>query len=131
MGNIINKEQLMEKLKNAKNEVKMLSVLAFDVDWIALRETWYEKINAGELRVEIILESEEETYKRSIIASNRRFSGETRSYEPGSFLNILHAPSLDLRKYLLDRGCRYMEPAEDIKGDASINYKQCAIKYIF
>lgn len=125
MGNIINKEQLMEKLKNAKKEVKVLSVLAFDIDWLALRETWFDKINAGELRVEIILESEEEAYKRSIIASNRRFSGETRSYEPGSFLNILHAPSLDLRKYLLDRGCRYTEPIEDIKGDASINYKQC------
>lgn len=125
MSNIINKEKLMEKLINAKQEVKMLSVLAFDIDWTALREIWFDKINAGDLSVEIILESEEQAYKRSIIASNRRFSGENRSYELGSFLNILHAPGLDLRKYLLDRGCKYMEPVEDMKGDASINYKQC------
>lgn len=125
MNNIIEKNELTEKLKAAKNEVKMLSVLAFDIDWTALREVWFEKINAGILSVEIILESEEEAYKRSIIASNRRFSGEQRSYELGSFLNILHAPSLDLRKYLLDRGCKNMEPLEDIKGAESINYRQC------
>jgi len=87
LNNVINKSDLMEKLKNAEREVKVLSVLAFDIDWIALREGWFNKINAGDLRVEIILESEEEAYKRSIIASNRRFSGEERSYELGSFLN--------------------------------------------
>lgn len=124
MSNIIDKKQLMEKLINATHEIKILSVLAFDIDWTELREVWFEKINKGDLSVEIILESEEEAYKRSIIASNRRFSGESRSYELGSFLNILHAPRLDLRKYLLDRGCKYMEPIEDMKGEASINYKQ-------
>lgn len=124
MSNLITKVELVEELKNAKSEVKILSVVAFDIDWDEVRDIWFEKINEGSLSVEIILESEEEAYKRSIIASNKRYSGENRSYELGSFLNILHAPSLDLRKYLLDRQCKYMEPIEDIKGNEINGYKQ-------
>ena len=123
MSNFINKETLVSKMKKAKSHVRILSVVAFDFDWAELREVWYPKIDSGELTVEIITESEPEVSKRSIIASDRRISGMRRSYELGNFMNILRAPSLDLRKYLLDHNCKNMEPENDIKNDN--NYKQC------
>lgn len=106
MSNFVNKEVLVSKMKKAKSRIRILSVVAFDFDWTEFRDAWYEKISAGELKVEIITESEPEVNKRSIIASDRRISGMRRSYELGNFMNILKAPSLDLRKYLLDRGCK-------------------------
>lgn len=125
MANLINKETLIAKMQKAKFRVRILSVVAFDFNWIELREHWYPKIDAGELSVEIIMESESLVNKRSIIASDRRISGLKRSYELGSFLNILKAPSLDLRKYLLDRGCKNMEPKSDVSVNENDEYKQC------
>lgn len=125
MANLIDKQTLVSKMKKAKSRIRILSVVAFDFDWTELRDIWYPKIDAGELRVEIITESEPEVNKRSIIASDRRISGMKRSYELGNFMNILRAPSLDLRKYLLDRKCKNMEPHSDVKGEDSIGYEQC------
>ena len=125
MASLIDKQTLVSKMKKAKSHIRILSVVAFDFDWTELRDVWYSKINAGELKVEIITESEPEVNKRSIIASDRRISGMKRSYELGNFMNILRAPSLDLRKYLLDRKCKNMEPSSDIKGNESDGYKQC------
>lgn len=125
MANLIDKQILVSKMKKAKTRIRILSVVAFDFDWTELRDIWYPKINAGELKIEIITESEPEVNKRSIIASDRRISGMKRSYELGNFMNILRAPSLDLRKYLLDCGCKNMEPCSDVKGEESNGYEQC------
>ncbi len=124
MANLIDKKTLVSKMKKAKSHIRILSVVAFDFDWAELRDIWYPKINAGELKVEIILESEPEVNKRSIIASDRRISGIRRSYELGNFMNILKAPSLDLRKYLLDLGCKNMEPNQDVN-NCNEQYEQC------
>ena len=41
MSNLITKVELVEKLKNAKSEVKILSVVAFDIDWDEVRDIWF------------------------------------------------------------------------------------------
>lgn len=122
-NHFITKIELCEKLKSAKCIVRILGVVAFNFDWDELREIWYEKINSGTLRVEIICESEPQISRQSVIASDRRFSGLSRSYELANFQTTLNAPAMDLRKYLCDRGCDHLEPKSDIKGRP--DYKQC------
>ena len=117
------KEDLTGMMKNAKNRVRVLGVLPFNFDWDELKEIWFNKINKGKLSVEIICEAEHFVNLQSIIASDKRISGEERSYELGNFLNILAAPESDLRKYLIDEGCNFLEPESDIK-EKQESYKQ-------
>lgn len=109
-SNIFNKEELVSRIKKAKHTIRILGVLAFDLKWEDFREQWFNQINSGEIKIEIICEAENFISNQSIIASDRRISGEDRSYELGNFINILSAPISNLRKYLLDRGCKNMDP---------------------
>lgn len=119
----VDKAFLTEKMKEAKVRVRILGVVAFDFDWYEVRDIWKDKINAGTLRVEIILESEQQIHNKAIIAADRRISGWKRSYEFANFMTILNAPSMDLRKYFIDCKCKNMEPIEDMKSES--DYKQC------
>lgn len=125
----VNKQFLMGKMKNAKMRVRILGVIAFDFDWMEIREEWKNRIDAGTLKVEIIMESEQEVHKKSVIAADRRISGLKRSYEFANFLTILNAPLMDLRKYFIDCKCHNLEPVEDMKKniDYTEDYKQCFI----
>ena len=58
MSNLITKVELVEKLKNAKSEVKIWIVVAFDIDWDEVLDILFEKINEGSLSVESNLEKE-------------------------------------------------------------------------
>lgn len=108
-GVIIDRQELIGKIKRAKNRVRILGVLAFDLKWEDLREQWFNQINNGEINIEIICEAENFISNQSIIASDRRVSGEDRSYELGNFINVLSAPLNNLRKYLLDRDCKNID----------------------
>lgn len=112
-GAFIGKEELMGKIKKAKNRVRILGVLAFDLKWEDLREQWLKQIDAGVIKIEIICEAENYVSNQSIIASDRRISGENRSYELGNFINILSAPMNNLRKYLVDHECKNIEPEDE------------------
>ena len=129
MSNFVNKQFLVDKMKNAKVRVRILGVIAFDFDWMEVRDIWKEKIDAGLLQVEIVMESEQEAHKKSVIAADRRISGLKRSYEYANFLTILNAPLMDLRKYFSDCNCKNLEPIEDMKKDPNYtdDYKQCFI----
>lgn len=112
-SNLIGKEELMSKIKKAKKRVRILGVLAFDLQWEELREHWFTQINSGSLKIEIICEAENYVSNQSIIAADRRISGESRSYELGNFINILSAPMNNLRKYLIDHECKNIEPEDE------------------
>ncbi len=112
-GIFVNKNELMGKIRKAKKRVRFLGVLAFDIKWEELREQWFKQIDNGELCVEIICEAEYFVSNQALIASDKRVSGEERSYELGSFMNILAAPMNNLRKYLLDHDCKNIEPTKD------------------
>lgn len=125
MATIINREELMAAIENAETCVRFLGVLPFDINWDKFKEDWCIRINNGSLLVEIICEASHFVSGQSIIASNKRISGENRSYELGSFINILNAPDSKLRKYLIDNNCRNLEPVEDIPKNERKGYKQC------
>ena len=121
----INKEQLLKEIRNANKHVRFLGVLPFNIEWDAFKEDWYGKINDGNFSVEIICEAPHFVNTQSIIAADRRISGESRSYELGSFINILEAPKNKLRKFLVDKNCKNLEPKEDIPKEYRKNYQQC------
>lgn len=118
----VDKSFLIQRMKEAKVKVRILGVVAFDFDWYEVRDIWKEKINAGTLKVEIILESEQQIHNKAIIAADRRISGCERSYEFANFMTIINAPSMDLRKYYVDCQCNNLEPIEDVK---KTDYEQC------
>jgi hypothetical protein len=122
---VINKTQLLKEIELANTRVRFLGVLPFNIDWDQFKESWYSKINEGVFSVEIICEAAHFVNTQSIIASDKRISGEDRSYELGSFINILAAPEAKLRKYLVDKSCNFLEPADDIPENDSDGYRQC------
>ena len=120
----INREGLMIAIAGAKTRVRFLGVLSFDINWDKFKEDWCKRIDSGTLLVEIICEAAHFVSGQSIIASNKKISGEERSYELGSFINIINAPEAKLRKYFIDNNCRNLEPVEDIPKDEREGYKQ-------
>ena len=121
----INRSQLMEKIENAKERVRFLGVLAFDINWDRVKADWCTRIDSGSFSVDIICEPAHFVNSQSIIASNKEISGEERSYELGSFTNIINAPESKLRKFLVDNDCKNIEPLEDTPKTERQNYKQC------
>ena len=121
---IINRDELMVAIGNAKNRIRFLGVLPFDIEWDRYKEDWYKRINEGTLLVEIIREASNFVCGQSIIASNKKISGEERSYELGSFFNIINAPEAKLRKYFIDNNCHNIEPIEDVANDEREKYRQ-------
>jgi len=121
---ILSKAELVERVKLAKSRIRILGVLPFNFQWDDFRKDWRSKINEGSLSVEIICEAAHFVNSQSIIASDKRISGEKRGYDLGSFLNILAAP-VRLRKYLVDGKCKNLEPIGDIPITERSGYKQC------
>lgn len=120
----INRNELIGAIATAKNRVRFLGVLPFDINWDEFKEDWLKRIDNGTLQVEIVREAANFVSGQSIIASNKKISGEDRSYELGSFINILNAPEAKLHKYLIDNNCRNIEPIEDIPNSERNGYKQ-------
>jgi hypothetical protein len=107
---LIRKDELVKRIKEAVKRVRILGVLPFNLNWDDFKVLWLDKIDKAKLLVEIIHESEHSLNTQAIIASDKRVSGEDRSYELGSFLNILTAPEAMLRKYFVDNNYRNLEP---------------------
>lgn len=112
MSQILSREEIFERIINAKKRVRILGVLALDFDWKKVRDNWLKRISGGELSVDIICEAEHLVRIQSLVASDTRFSHEDRPYEMGTFTNILQKPLHELYKYLKDNNCKNMEPSD-------------------
>jgi NUDIX domain len=110
---VINKKKLIELIKNAQFRIRILGAISFDLPYEEFKYDWLERINNGELQVEIICESESYIQYSSIISSNRRVSGENRSYDVGTFLNKQIEPQKKIRDFLYDNDCLHIEPEEE------------------
>jgi len=122
MKKIINKNELEEQILLAKKKINILGVIPFSLDWDKFKCSWFEQINRGDLKVEIFRESDWLINSYTIIANDKKFSGESRSYEYGDFKKQMEGPLNNLRKYLVDRGCKNIEPERDV---TEVGYKQC------
>ena len=115
MEKTINRNDLLGLVKNAKTRIRILGAVAFNLPFIDYQKDWLEKINKGKLQVEIICESESSLNYSSLISTDKRISGQSRSYDIGSFMNIKNAPLQKIRDYLLSNNCKHIEPEEDSK----------------
>lgn len=117
MDVLINREELLCRIEKAKKRVRILGAVSFSLPYDRFKDLWYKKINEGTLSVEIICEAEPNLSYASLISSNKRVSGEDRSYDIGSFINLKNEPALKLREYLVKNGCKHIEPESDAIGD--------------
>ena len=113
MNILFNREELLAAIEKAQKRVRILGAVSFSLPYDRFKHLWYEKINDGCLSVEIICEAEPNLSYASLISSNRRVSGEERSYDIGSFINLKNEPSLKLREFLAKNKCRHLEPESD------------------
>lgn len=113
MNNPISREELLCKIEQAQKRVRILGAVSFSLPYDRFKNLWCEKINSGSLSVEIICEAEPNLSYASLISSNKRVSGEDRSYDIGSFINLKNEPSLKLREFLVQNNCKHLEPASD------------------
>lgn len=110
---IISREELLNKIDEAKERIRILGAVAFDLPFDRFKENWYKKIDSGELTVEIICESESELNYNALISEDRKVSGEARGHEIGEFLRIAQEPLQNLKLYLQnERKCRHLEPTD-------------------
>ena len=110
---VVNRQELLELIDNTKFRVRILGAVAFDLPYERYRDIWLKRINNAELSIEIISESEPFLNYSSLISSNKKVSGENRSYDIGTFLNKKVEPQKKLRDYLLENKCAHIEPEED------------------
>lgn len=110
MSKTYTKNDIVKLIKMANKRIRILGVVALDLNWCEIRDDLFEKINSGIVTVEVICEADHFVRMQSLISSDTRFSGESRPYEMGTFNNILQRPLHDLYKYLKDHNCKNMEP---------------------
>jgi hypothetical protein len=112
---IFNREELLALIKEAKSRIRVLGAVSFDLPYDDYKEDWYKRINKGELQVEIICESEADLTYSSLISTNKRVSGQDRSYDIGTFIRMKNEPKIKVRDYLVNKQCKHIEPKGDIK----------------
>ncbi len=113
MNSLFNREELLDKIEKAQKRVRILGAVSFSLPYDRFKNLWCKKINDGSLSVEIICEAEPNLSYASLISSNKRVSGEDRSYDIGSFINLKNEPSLKLREFLVQNNCKHLEPDSD------------------
>jgi hypothetical protein len=126
MEKAINREELFNLIKNANSRIRILGAVSFDLPYKELmkEEIWFEKINNGELKVEIICESESDLTYNSLVSANKKVSKQDRSYDIGNFMRIKNEPKIQVRDELVRRKCKHIEPKGDLKGERK-DEEQC------
>jgi len=109
------REELVNFITKAKKRIRVLGAVSFSLPYDDLVYHWYEMINKGKLQVEIICESESALNYSALISSNKKVSGEERSYNIGNLMTLKNAPEQKVRDFLVSRSCKYIEPEGDSK----------------
>ncbi|GHV92716.1 hypothetical protein AGMMS50268_32190 [Spirochaetia bacterium] len=122
---IYNQQELFDLVAKAKLRIRLLGAVSFDLPYDRYKDDWFNQINAGKLQVEIICESEASLSYASLISSNRRVSGEKRSYDIGNLMNLKTAPLQKVREYLKSKGCKHIEPEKDSKEKQFFSLRTC------
>ena len=121
---IFNREELLALIKKAKKRVRILGAVSFDLPYKELMKDakWFERINDGNLTVEIICESESDLTYNSLVSANKKVSGQDRSFDIGHFLRIKNEPKIQVRDELVRNQCKHTEPkGENPKRDETRN----------
>jgi hypothetical protein len=113
----LSREELFMKIMEAKSRIRILGAVSFDLPYEKFRKDWYDRINKGELLVEIICESESDLTYSSLISADKKLSGQNRSYDIGNFIRIKNEPKIKVRDYLANKQCKHIEPKGENKDE--------------
>ncbi|MDR0868773.1 MAG: hypothetical protein LBP75_09945 [Planctomycetota bacterium] len=112
-GATITLKRLHEKIREAKKCLRILGILAPDIKWDSFKDIFAQKLQ-GDFTIEIIGESECLVNGQSLLAGDRRISGENKIYELESIWENSLSSLKKLRRYLFDKDC-WTEPTNDAK----------------
>jgi isopentenyldiphosphate isomerase len=110
---IIDRNELVSLLQNAKKQVRVFGAVAFDIPFDLVRDSWLKKVNAGQLTIEVVCESDASLSRLSSISSDKSISHQERGYDIGTFLNIKNEPQKKLRDYFIQHKSKHLEPEID------------------
>lgn len=110
--NYIGREELYDIINNAKNRVRILGAVAFNLPYEKFREEWKKKIDSGKLQIEIICESEPQLHNQSLVSVDKWVSG-YRTYSVEEFLITVEKIKEGTRNYFVGEECNHLEPEVD------------------
>lgn len=108
-----NREKLIKLIEEAQHRIRILGAVSFDLPYERFKRDWLNRINKGDLQVEIISESESLLNYSSLISTNKKVTGEKRSFDIGTFMNKKQEPQKKIREFLYDNKCSHIEPEND------------------
>lgn len=113
MKSIINREELIELLRQAKKQIRVFGAVAFDLPFDLFKDEWLKRVNEGSIKIVIICESDASLYRISNISADKSISHQDRGFDIGTFMNIKNEPKKKLRDYFRHHSCNHLEPEND------------------
>ena len=110
----ISKEQLIKKIKKAKNDISMIGTIAFDLPWKELRSVITEKFKEDDFTLHILRESETTIAQYSLLNMSQEEESECGNLSRGNLLGIKDRVVRELKEYLIVQNeGNNIEPPED------------------
>lgn len=110
----ISKEQLLQKIKMAKNDISMIGTIAFDLPWKDLRPVIEEKFQEDNFTLHILRESETTIAQYALLNMSQEEESEYGNLSRGNLLGIKDRVVRELKEYLMGQNNgNNIEPPED------------------
>ena len=111
----ISKEQLLEKIKNAKYEFCMIGTIPFNLPWTELTEELCRKFKQDNFIIHILRESETTIAQYALLTLSQENEGEFGNLSRGNFVGIKEKIIRELKLALKEATLgKNIEPPEDI-----------------
>lgn len=111
----ISREQLLEKVKNARNEICMIGTIAFNLPWSELTDELCRKFKQDNFIIHILRESETTIAQYALLTLSQEDEGEFGNLSRGNLVGIKEKTIRDLKTALKTATCgKNIEPPEDV-----------------
>lgn len=111
----ISREQLLEKIKESKNEICMIGTVAFDLPWEQLTEQLCKKFQQNNYAIRILRESETTIAQYALLTLSQENEGEMESLSRGNLMGIREKTIRELKAALkVTTSNKNIEPPEDV-----------------
>ena len=111
----ISKEQLIDRIKNAKKNICMIGTIAFNLPWEELMDDLSAKFKHNDFVIHILRESETIIAQYSLLTLSQEEEGEYENLSRGNFVGIKEKTIRDLKATLKEvANGKNIEPPEDM-----------------
>lgn len=110
----LSKEQLIQKIKGAKNDISMIGTIAFDLPWRELKDDLVEKFVKNNFTIHILRESETTIAQYALMTIGQGDATSSGSLSRGNLAGIRDKVLKDLKDVLNENNeGKNIEPPED------------------